>query len=101
MKPPLRSWKQLTISSNGGVKFSAAFWMYLKPSTRYGSMGCLYMLFTELGIQGRMWLAIEDLYTDVKAQVLIAGELSGEFDISQGTGQDRILAPIRFISTAF
>ena len=23
-----------------GVKFSAAFWMYGKPSTRYGSMGC-------------------------------------------------------------
>ena len=46
----------------------------------------LYKLFTELGIKGRMWLAIEDLYTDVKAQVLFAGELSREFDISQGTG---------------
>ena len=32
-----------------------------------------------------MWLAIKDLYTDVKAQVLYSGELSGEFDISQGT----------------
>ena len=40
LKPPLRSWKQLTMCSNGGVKFSAAFWMYGKPSTRYGSMGC-------------------------------------------------------------
>ena len=55
--------------------------------------GLLYKLFTELGIQGRMWLAIKDLYTDVKAQVLFAGELSREFDISQGTGQGRILAP--------
>ena len=46
----------------------------------------LYKLFTELGIKGRMWLAIEDLYTDVKAHLLFAGELSREFDISQGTG---------------
>ena len=64
--------------------------------------GLLYKLFTELGIQGRMWL---DLYTDVKAQVLFAGELSREFDISQGTGQGRAefwhLSCIRFISTAF
>ena len=29
--------------------------------------GLLYKLFTELGINGRMWLAIKDLYTNVKA----------------------------------
>ena len=55
--------------------------------------GLLYKLFTDLGIQGRMWLAIKDLNTDVKAQVLLAGELSREFDISQGTGQGRSSAP--------
>ena len=43
-----------------------------------------------------MWLAIKDLYTDVKAQVLFAGELSREFDILQGTGQGRILAPFMY-----
>ena len=43
-----------------------------------------------------MWLVIKDLYTDVKAQVLFAGELSREFDISQGTGQGRILAPFMY-----
>ena len=32
--------------------------------------GLLYKIFSELGIKGRMWLAIKDLYTDVKAQVL-------------------------------
>ena len=58
--------------------------------------GLLCKLFTELGIQGRMWLAIKDLYTDVKAQVLFAGELSREFHISQGTGQGRILAPFMY-----
>ena len=40
-----------------------------------------------------MWLAIKDLYTDVRAQVLYSGSLSKTFDILQGTGQGRILAP--------
>ena len=43
-----------------------------------------------------MWLAIKDLYTDVKAQVLYSGELSREFDVSQGTGQGRIFAPFMY-----
>ena len=40
-----------------------------------------------------MWLAIRDHYTGVRAQVLYSGLLSKTFDISQGTGQGRILAP--------
>ena len=48
--------------------------------------GLLFKLFNDFGIKGRMWLAIKDLYTDVKAQVLYSGELSREFDVSQGTG---------------
>ena len=55
--------------------------------------GLLFKLFTEFGIEGRMWLAIKDLYTGVKAQVLYSGSLSRSFDVSQGTGQGRILAP--------
>ena len=43
-----------------------------------------------------MWLAIKDLYTDVKAQVLYSGELSREFDVSQGTGQGRIFVPFMY-----
>ena len=58
--------------------------------------GLLYKLFTELGIKGRMWVAIKDLYTDVKAQVLYSGSLSRSFDVSQGTGQGRILAPLMY-----
>ena len=53
--------------------------------------GLLFKLFSELGISGRMWLVIKDLYTNVKAKVLYAGALSREIDI--GTGQGRILAP--------
>ena len=52
----------------------------------------LYKLFTELGVRGRMWMAIKDLYTDVTAHVLFLGLLSRQFDVSQGTGQGRILA---------
>ena len=58
--------------------------------------GLLYKLFNDLGIKGRMWLAIKDLYTDVKAQVLYSGELSREFDVSQGTCQGRIFAPFTY-----
>ena len=53
----------------------------------------LFKLFSDLGINGRMWLALKDLYTDIKARVLFSGFLSGEFNISQGTGQGRLLAP--------
>ena len=35
--------------------------------------GLLCKLFLELGIKGRMWLAIRDLYTNVKAQVFLRG----------------------------
>ena len=55
--------------------------------------GLLFKLFSELGINGRMWLVIKDLYTNVKAKVLYAGALSREIDILQGTGQGRVLAP--------
>ena len=58
--------------------------------------GLLYKLFSEFGIRGRMWLAIKDLYTGVRAQVPYSGSLSKTFDISQGTGQGRILAPFMY-----
>ena len=58
--------------------------------------GLLFKLFTELGIKERLWLVIKDLFTDVKARVLFSGELPREFDISQGTGQGRILAPFMY-----
>ena len=55
--------------------------------------GLLLKLFIELGIKERMWLAIKDLHTWVKAQILYSGSLSRSFDVSQGTRQGRILAP--------
>ena len=58
--------------------------------------GLLYKLFNDLGINGKMWLAIKFLYTDVQAQVLYYGALSRLFEIGQGTGQGRILAPFMY-----
>ena len=58
--------------------------------------GLLFKLFSEFGIRGRMWLVIRDLYTGIKAQVLYSGSLSRKFDVLQGTGQGRILAPFMY-----
>ena len=56
----------------------------------------MYKLFSDLGIYGKLWSAIKDLYTDVKARVLYSGELSREFEIAQGTRQGRISAPFMY-----
>ena len=43
-----------------------------------------------------MWLAIKDLYTKVRGQLLYSNTLSRKFDISQETGQGRILVPFMY-----
>ena len=43
-----------------------------------------------------MWLAIRDVCTNVKAQVFHEGSLSRKIDVSQCTGQGRILAPFMY-----
>ena len=58
--------------------------------------GILYKLFSELGIGGSIWKVMKDLYTNIKAQVLYAGSLSRKINVSQGTGQSRILAPFMY-----
>ena len=79
-----------------GNKLFACFLDVRKAFDTVWIDGVLYKLFSELGIKGRMWLAIKDLYTDVKAQVLYEGVLSRKFSVSQGTGQGRIFALIVF-----
>ena len=58
--------------------------------------GLRYQLFSDLGGNGKLWLTIKGLYTDVKARVLYSGALSREFEIAQGTGQGRILASFMY-----
>ena len=76
-----------------GSKVFSCFLDDLKAFDTVWVDGLLFKLFSELGINGRRWLVIKDLYTYVKAKVLYAGALSREIDILQGTGQGRILAP--------
>ena len=56
----------------------------------------MYKLFSDFGVNGKLWLAIKDLYTDVKSRVLYSDTLSGGFEIAQGTGQWRMLAPFMY-----
>ena len=79
-----------------GSKVSSCFLDVRKAFDTVWIDGLLFKLFSELGINGRMWLVIEDLYTNVKAKVLYAGALSREIDILQGTVQERILAPFMY-----
>ena len=61
---------------------SKVFSCFLDVSKAFDTVwinGLLFQLFSELGIKGRMWLAIKDLYTNVKAKVLYAGSLSSIF----------------------
>ena len=79
-----------------GSKVFSCFLDVLKAFDTVWIDGLLNKLFTELGVGGRMWLAIKDLYTGVKAQVLYSGSLSRQFSVSQGAGQGRILAPFMY-----
>ena len=56
--------------------------------------GLMYKLFSDLGVNGKLWLAIKDLYTDVKARVFYSGALSREFDIAQGTRQGENISSV-------
>ena len=80
----------------GEVKYLIVFLMFVRPFDTVWIDGLLLKLFTELEIEGRMWLAIKDLHTGVKAQVLYSGSLSRSSDVSQGTEKGRILAPFMY-----
>ena len=58
--------------------------------------GLMHKLFSNLGVNGKLLLAIKDVCTDVKARVLYSGILSREFEIAQGTGKGRISAPFMY-----
>ena len=71
-----------------GSKIFSCFLDVRKAFDTVGIYGLLYKLFTELGINGRMCLAIKDLYTNVNTRVLYPSSMSRMFGISQGTGQE-------------
>ena len=78
-----------------GTKIFSCFLDVRKTFDTVWIHGLLKKPFLERGIKGRMWLAIRDLYTNVKAQVFFhEGSLSRKINVSQGTGQGRTLAPL-------
>ena len=96
LKPPSLLLRQQIKCWSVVAKFLAAFSMFSKSLTQSALTGFFTNYFLELGIKGRMWLAIRSLYTNVKAQVFYEGSLSRKIDISQGTGQGHILAPFMY-----
>ena len=91
MKHPSLILRQLITCWSVVAKFSADFFEVRKAFDTVWIDGLFYRLFSELGIRGRMWLAIRDLYTNVKAQVFYEGSLSRKINLSQGTEKGRIL----------
>ena len=88
LKPLIICWK--------GSKMFSCFLDVRKAFDTVWTDGSMYMLFSDLGINGKLWLAIKDLHTDVKARVLYSDALCRELEIAQGTGQGRISAPFMY-----
>ena len=74
-----------------GSKVSGGFLDVHKAFDTVWTDGLLFKLLSEFDIRSRMWLATKDLCTEARGQVLYTNILSRKFDISQGTGQGRIL----------
>ena len=49
-------------------------WMFRKHSTQFGMMAYGFKLF-ELGIRGRMWRDIKNMYDITQSAVLLEGEI--------------------------
>ena len=56
----------------------------------------LWFRLWELGVRGRMWRVIKKMYDITESAVLLEGEKSKPFDISQGVAQGCSLSPILF-----
>ena len=87
----LRCLKPLIICWKGVARCLVVFLDVRKAFDKVWIDGLMYKLFSDLGVISKLWLAIKDLYTDVKALVLYSGALSRELEIAQGTRQGRIL----------
>ena len=67
------------------------FGCFLDVRKAFGTVwiyGLLYKLFKELGIEGKMWLTIKDLYTDVKARVLFLAFYQESLIFPKGRNRD-------------
>ena len=58
--------------------------------------GLFFKLFTELGIQGKMFSIVKALYSKSQCFVYFSGSTSDKFEVLQGTGQGRILSAFMY-----
>ena len=58
--------------------------------------GLFFKLFTELGIQGKMFSIVKALYSKTQCFVYFNGSASDKFEVLQGTGQGRILSAFMY-----
>ena len=58
--------------------------------------GLFFKLFTELGIQGKMFSIVKALYSKTQCFVYFNGSTSDKFEVLQATGQGRILSAFMY-----
>ncbi len=56
----------------------------------------LWFRLWELGVRGRMWRVIRNMYDITQSAVLLEGEISEPFNIGQGVAQGCSMSPILF-----
>ena len=56
----------------------------------------LWVKMWELGVRGKMWRVIKEMYRVSRSAVLLDGECSEAFDVQQGVAQGCSLSPILF-----
>ena len=54
----------------------------------------LFKLFSEVGIKGRMWLAIKDLHTDVKAKCCMLDHCQEKLIFCGAQDEEEFLLPL-------
>ena len=79
-----------------GSKVFGCFLDVRKAFDRVWIDGLFFKLFTELGIQGKMFSIVKALYSKTQCFVYFNGSTSDKFEVLQGTGQGRILSAFMY-----
>ena len=77
-------------------KYTYAFFLDIQKAFDTVWHDGLWFRLWELGVRGRMWRVIKKMYDITESAVLLEGEKSKPFDISQGVAQGCSLSPILF-----
>ena len=56
----------------------------------------LWVKLWDMGVKGRMWRVIKNMYEESRSAILLEGEKSAAFRVEQGGAQGCSLSPILF-----